>query len=675
MLFFLCYTRITKYLEMREVMYKISLDNVKKYMDTTLVLKDITFLVTEGEKVGIIGENGSGKTTILKLIAGTLKMNHWPGYPYAPTPLGYDEGFVTTPKDITIAYLEQIPDYKEDMRVVDVLNLAFLEVYEIEEQLRQLEVLMQTLSDAQLERTLKKYSEVTQLYEVKGGYEVREKLNKICKGLGFSEEFLNQNFHLLSGGEKTSVSLGKLLMDTPDVLLLDEPTNHLDIESVEWLEEYLKSYKGTVITVSHDRYFLDHVVDKIIEVEDKICRTFYGNYSDYKVQKEELLRLQAENYKEQKKEIASMEQTIKDLRDWGNRADNNKFFKRAKSIQTKLDKMDKLDRPSLERQNMKLQFKQQDRSGNNTIIARELYKSFGEKHLLKNAEMLIHYGEKIALIGANGSGKTTFLNMLLGYEEADKGEVTLGSNVKVAYLPQNISFKNEEMTVLDYFREDISILEGKAREYLAKFMFYGGNVFKKIKHLSGGERIRLYLSVLLYQDVNLLILDEPTNHLDTPSIENIEESLLEFKGTIFFISHDRYFTNRIANRILAIEEYQFANYLGGYDFYKEIKDARKAEELAESEVTMGLREKAEKSKKDKVKKDKKNDAVKNTPKVNLAKVELQISQLEEQLKELESSMELYLTDHEKLNELYAEQEEKKALLNELMEVWLESSEI
>ncbi|MDF2542523.1 MAG: transporter ATP-binding protein [Herbinix sp.] len=650
------------------MMFEISLDGVKKFMDATLVLKNITFIVTEGEKVGIVGENGSGKTTILKLIAGIEKLNHCAGYPYAPTPLGYDEGWVNVPKEAVCAYLEQIPQYVGDLKVLDVLNLSFEDVHRIEREMHQLEELMEHLESLELEKTLKKYSELSQLYELKGGYEVEEKLNRICKGLKFSNQFLQQNFNLLSGGEKTTVVLGKLLIDTPDILLLDEPTNHLDMESVEWLEGYLKNYKGIVIVVSHDRYFLDHVVNKIIEIEDKVCDTYKGNYSEYVQQKEEKLRIQFENFKEQKKKINAMEQSIKELREWALKADNNKFFRRAASMQIKLDKMDRIDKPVFEKQTMKLNFKSAERSGKVVMTAANLCKSFEQKKIFQNAELFVQYGERVGLIGPNGCGKTTFLKMLLGQEQPDQGTVQFGANVLMAYLPQNLEFEDIELTVLEYFRENISIPEGKAREHLAKFMFFGGNVYKKIKHLSGGERVRLKLSKLLYEDVNLLILDEPTNHLDTASIETIEEALDSFKGTIFFISHDRYFINKLSERVIAIDDFSFKSYLGNYDYYKNEKEkttqlssitplvnAVKAPEVKIKTSTKSNSKKSEADKKE----------------TDTAKAEQRVKELESKIKEIEQKMEILGADFEELNRLYLQKEVLNKELDEVMEVWME----
>ncbi len=655
-------------------MFELTLNGVKKYMDATLVLKNISFQIYSGEKVGIVGVNGSGKSTVLKLIAGVLPMNYCIGYPGATSP-GYDEGFICKPREATCAYLEQIPKYEDGIKVIDVLKLAFEEVYSIENKMRELEERMKFLEDNNLEKALKQYSQLVELYEVKDGYNTEEKLSRICTGLKLDESFLNKEFNLLSGGEKTTVVLGKLLIDNPDILLLDEPTNHLDMESTEWLEAYLKSYNGIVIIVSHDRYFLDNVVTKIIEIEDMESKTYKGNYSDFSKQKEENILEQFHQYKEQQKEIKNVQNAIKELRDWAARVDNNKFFKRAASLQKKLDKMKSSDtesnkfyrtrgqyvrteKPKFERKNMKLNFKDGERSGNETIKAEGLSKSFDDNVILRDVDLLIHFGERAALIGPNGSGKTTFLKMLLDEEKPDSGVVELGANVMAAYLPQKITFKNEEFTVLECFREDISILEGQAREYLSKFMFYGNSVFKKVKHLSGGERIRLKLGKLLYEDVNLLILDEPTNHLDIDSIENFEEALEDFKGTIFFISHDRYFINKISERVIAIEDNGFKSYPGNYDYYKNVKEQLKLQEIKEPMI------KQEKGKKPKmVDEDKQRE-------VEKAKVERIIEVLENEIRDIDAAMTDDKLDYENLNKLYCKKEELSSKRDEAMELWV-----
>ncbi|WP_195953847.1 ribosomal protection-like ABC-F family protein [Clostridium saudiense] len=645
-------------------MFELSLVNVKKYMEATLVLKNINFQVYSGEKVGIVGVNGSGKTTVLKLIAGILPMDYCVGYPGATSP-GYDEGFINKPSGATCAYLEQIPQYENGIKVIDVLKMAFSEVYEIEEKMHKLEDEMKVLKGEELERSLKQYSRLVQSYEVKGGYNTEEKLAKICTGLKFTQNFLDKEFNLLSGGEKTTVILGKLLMDNPDILLLDEPTNHLDMDSIEWLERYLNNYDGIVIIVSHDRYFLDNVVSKIIEIEDMESKTYKGNYSSYVKQKEEKLLEQMHNYKEQQKEIKSMESTIKDLRDWAIRADNSKFFKRAASMEKRLERMksnEDAQKPKIENKTMKLNFKNSERSGEETIKAKGLCKSYIDKVIFNEADLLINFKERVALVGPNGSGKTTFLKMLLGEEAPDKGTVELGANVKVGYLPQVITFDNEEYTVIQAFRDDISILEGQARKYLSKFMFFGNSVFKKVKALSGGERIRLKLSMLLYEDINLLILDEPTNHLDIDSIETLEEALEEFKGTIFFISHDRYFINKIGERIIAIEDNKFKSYLGNYDYYKEIQDRVKLEK----EINDLQKEKVIK----KEKKKKEIDEVKKREN-EIKKLEIKIQKLEKELEGIELTMSNLELNYEELNELFSKKEELSEELEKVMEEWIE----
>ena len=644
-------------------MFELKLIGIKKYMEATLVLKNITFEAYEGEKIGIVGANGCGKSTILKLIAGIEPMNYYPGYPHASSE-GYDEGLIKTINNPSCAYLEQMPTYPEGLKVKDVLNLAFEEVDAIENQMRDLEEQMKHLEGTELEKILNKYSNLVQLFELKGGYEKDEKLNKVCIGLKFDRTFLNRDFNLLSGGEKTTVVLGKLLIHNPDILLLDEPTNHLDMESIEWLEGYLKNYKGIVIIVSHDRYFLDNVVMKIVEVEDMESISYKGNYSSYVSQKEENMRIQYEHFREQQKKISNMEDQVKALRDWALRVDNNKFFRRAGSIQKKLDKMDRINKPVFERRNMKLNLTAAQRSGNETIKAIGLSKNYGDKSIFKNADVLIQYGERVGIIGPNGSGKSSFIKMLLGEEMPDAGIVQLGANVMPAYLPQKIIFNNEEHTVLEMFRENISILEGKAREYLSKFMFYKSSVFKKVKHLSGGERIRLKLAMLLYQDINLLILDEPTNHLDIDSIETLEEALEDFEGTIVFVSHDRYFINKVGQRILAIEDQTFKSYSGNFDDYRSELEKLKLINMDEPIVKKReVNQQKEQSNADNKERQRKKTQA-------LTKIE----GLEKELREIELAMQAGNSDYEVLNNLHSKKLELNDELESIMNLWMSLEE-
>lgn len=627
-------------------MIELSLNNVMKYLDANLVLKNISFNIYDNERVGIVGINGSGKTTILKLIAGVETMTR------------DDKGWISIPRGKTIGYLQQVPIFLEDVKVSEVLNLAFKELEVFEAQMKLLEQEMKSLEGELLEKALKRYGEMQHQYEAQGGYDKIEKLSKVCGGLHFSEDFLEKNFSLLSGGEKTIVMLGKILLENPDILLLDEPTNHLDMESIEWLESFLKTYKGIVIIVSHDRYFLDNVVTKIIEIEDMECQTFKGNYSEFVKQKEENMLLQFQQFKEQQKQIKAMEKAIKDLRDWAIRADNNKFFKRAASMQIRLDKMQKIQKPRLENDTMKLNFKETGRSGNEVIIAKAMAKGYKDKELFRDIDLLVSYGERTALIGANGSGKTTFLKIVLGEEVSDEGSVKIGESVKLAYLPQNIQFNNEELTVLECFREDVMILEGKAREYLSKFMFYGSSVFKKVKHLSGGEKVRLKLSKLLYEDINLLILDEPTNHLDIESIEALEAALEDFKGTILFISHDRYFINKMANRIIEIDNKQFKTYIGNYEYYKNEKSKLRVQVTEQQKI---IKEKPQKVRVvDETKKREKE----------ICKLENTIADLESEIKEVDEKMNLAAEDYTELNKLFIKKNELKSKLDEAIEIWI-----
>lgn len=639
-------------------MIELALNGVVKYFGAVQVLSNVTFEVQTKERVGIVGANGSGKTTILKIIAGIESL---------------DKGDMFIKKGLTLGYLNQIPEYSEDYSAEEVLSKAFDSLKPLEIKMNNLEEKLQnsdesTFGEKEFQSILNKYSEVQHLYEGSGGYEKEEKLSKVCTGLDFKEDFLRQKFRSLSGGEKTRVVLGKILLENPDILLLDEPTNHLDMDTLEWLEGYLNTYKGIVVIVSHDRYFLDRVVTKIVEVEDMETTTYKGNYTHYVNEKENNMMLQFEAFQEQQKKIKAMEKAIKDLRDWAIRADNNKFFRRAASMQKRLDKMERIDKPILEKQNMKINFNAADRSGNEVVKVKELCKSFGDKELFLNGEMLIRYAERVALIGPNGSGKSTLLKILLNEEAADKGKAVLGASTKIGYLPQQINFKDEDKTIVECFREDIEILEGKAREYLSKFMFFGEMVYRKVKNLSGGEKSRLMLAKLLYEDVNLLILDEPTNHLDIDSIETLEETLINFKGTILFISHDRYFINKISKRIVSLENKGFVSYEGNYEYYKEKKIQLLAERSKANLVDRTISPQVEKNKpvilkSEDEKANKKAQEKKRQLEENIATLELQIKSIEEE-------MLLIGYDYEKLSKC----EQKKRLLtsklDELMELWI-----
>jgi ATPase subunit of ABC transporter with duplicated ATPase domains len=628
-------------------MVELKMYNIRKRFGDNLLLDNITFTIYDKEKVAIVGENGTGKSTILKLIAGIEPLDRDDREDNCNC---REKGWIRIPKGLTVDYLNQLPIYSGNIKVIDILKLAFEETHNIEKELRNLENTMGNLEGNELEKALKQYSRLQEIYEIKGGYDINEKLSKICKGLKFDDTFLNKDFDILSGGEKTTVSLGKILLENPDILLLDEPTNHLDMDSMEWLEEYLKNYNGIVLIVSHDRYFLDNVVTRVIEIEDKQNINYDGNYSDYMSQKERNMLEQFDDYKEQKSKIKAMEDTVKRLRSW-------QHFTRAMSIQKKLDKMTRIEKPVFEKQNIKFNFKETQRSGFNVIKGSDIHKSFEDKIILNNAALNVSYGEKVALIGSNGTGKTTFLKMLLGKTSLDSGTLEIGANVKYAYLPQEIAFNNEEDLLIECFRENRTILEGKAREYLSKFMFFGKTVYKKVKHLSGGERVRLKLSMLLYDEINLLILDEPTNHLDINSIEALEIALEYFKGTIFFISHDRYFINKVCDRVISLEENKLLSYDGNYDLYKNKK----------SELTLPLSKTPSTLKKKSSSKNVNDDMKKR--KLEFDKLEASIESLENELAELDKLIDNSASNYDELITLYNKREQLNEKLNKTIKIW------
>lgn len=628
-------------------MIELALNEIQKYFGAVKVLENITFEVHSNDKVGIIGRNGTGKTTIMKIIAGLERQ---------------DGGTIAIKKGSTVGYLDQIPDYPSHYSVSDVLNTAFEKQYKIREDMRRLEWEMGSKEGSELDIAVRRYGEIQQLFEHSGGYDIEEKMSKVCIGLKIDGEFEKRIFYTLSGGEKTTVILGKILLQDPDILLLDEPSNHLDTESLEWLEEFLSQYKGAVLIVSHDRYFLDKVVNKIVEVEDMETDTYIGNYSAYVKEKETRLMLQFDDYEDQQKKIKAMEKAIKELRDWGLRAGNNKFFKRAESMQKRLDKLQKIEKPILERPGMKLDFENSDRSGRDVIKVNSLTKAFDNKILLYRADLNVRYGEKVALIGTNGSGKSTLIKILLKEHDADSGKAELGAGIKLGYLPQNVIFQKDEQTVLECFRENIIITEGKAREYLAKFMFYGESVFKKVKNLSGGEKSRLKLCQLMFEDINLLILDEPTNHLDIDSRENLEKALKEFDGTVLFISHDRFFINMLCDYIVEIRDKSLMQYHGNYEYYK-VK--RSEEKLLNN--GKGDNKKAS---------DEKNPCINTKPHVDKKReslpfsIEARIQEIEGLIKKIDTDMAECISDFERLNELYIEKSMLQEELDGLLEKWV-----
>jgi ATP-binding cassette subfamily F protein 3 len=518
-------------------MIELSLRNVEKCYGATRVLEDITFNIKTGQKFGVVGLNGSGKTTLFKVICGIEK---------------YENGKIDIRKNATIGYLEQMPETLEKYKIIDILYSAFEDVLDIRDKMVQLENKMQTLQGKNLENTINKYGELQGKFEHMGGYDIDKNIKYVCMGLKIDEDMRERTFNTLSGGEKTTILLGKILLQKSDILLLDEPSNHLDIESMEWLEGYLKEYEGAVLIISHDRYFMDRVVKKIVEIEKGRSTVYHGNYSYYIKDKRTRYNRQLSLYNIQNKKMMCIKNSIDRLRRWEMKGGSGKFYIKAASMQKRLDKIVKIEEPVSEIKKINIDFTLREKEVNEVLEVKGLSKSFDNKMLFENLDLKVEYGDKLVIVGRNGTGKSTLAKILLSECEADKGTIKFGEEAKIGYLAQNVTFKSNDQTVLDAFRDELTISHQQARSALAKFLFTKDDVFKKIGILSGGERSRLRLCKLMQQDINLLILDEPTNHFDINSREMIEKSLINFEGTIICISHDRYFINKIAEKVVEL---------------------------------------------------------------------------------------------------------------------------
>ncbi|MBC2256720.1 ribosomal protection-like ABC-F family protein [Listeria booriae] len=534
----------------------VALNNVTKRFTGDLILEKISLQVEEGERIGLIGRNGEGKSTILKIIARLETV---------------DDGIVSVKRSATVGLLNQMPNVSGNAIVRDYLRTAFADVLSLQAELTELE---QWLMTDVSERLLAQYGEKQARFIDLGGYNLDTNMDKILHGLGIShlaEKFWEQ----LSGGERTKVSLAKMLLEGPDLLLLDEPTNHLDLQAVDWLTQFLRAYKGTVLVVSHDRYFLDEVVQKIVELENKELITYHTNFSGYLVEREERLLKEFRDYKDQQKKIKKMQQAIKRLRQWAMEANppNDALFRRAKNMEKALARIDVLKKPALEQKNMRLEFEESKRSGEDVVIFDAVWKQFGDRVLFDGLDCHIRQKERVAIVGNNGAGKSTFLKMVLGEVAPDVGTVHVGPSVDIAYLSQHMDVGDENQTVLEAFRDKVAVVEGDARHMLATFLFYGEMVFRKVANLSGGERMRLSLAQFMNQPVNTLLLDEPTNHLDIASREVLEEALRNFEGTIITISHDRFFMDQICDRTLWLENGEIVSYGGNYSYASEKRKA------------------------------------------------------------------------------------------------------
>ena len=641
----------------------LSCQNISKAFVENQVLKNVSFHIEDHEKVAIVGINGAGKTTLLRIIVGEM------------TP---DDGQVVLAKDKTLGYLAQNSTVDTSHTIYEELLSVKADLLRLEEKIRECENNMKHADGDALEDLMKQYTSLTHAFETGGGYLYRSELVGVLKGLGFTEDEFSKPVATLSGGQKTRVALGRLLLQNPDLIILDEPTNHLDMNSIAWLETYLLNYKGAVLIVSHDRYFLDRIAGKVIEIDQSKATTFMGNYSDYAVKKEQL-RVAAWNaYMNQQREIKHQEEVIEKLKSFN----REKSIKRAESREKMLDKIEVIEKPSEVRTDMKLTLTPRILSGNDVLTVEHLSKSFDSHKLFTDVNFEIKRGEHVAIIGDNGSGKTTLLKILNGLVPADQGTFRLGSNVEIGYYDQEHHVLHSEKTLFEEISDDYPYLNNtQIRNVLAAFLFTGEDVFKRISDLSGGERGRVSLAKLVLSNANFLILDEPTNHLDIMSKEILEDALNGYEGTILYVSHDRYFINRTAHRILDLTEGQFISYVGNYDYYLEKHDTvmaaieastpqsadadnTAATKAAESEVKLDW--KAQKEEQARLRK-KEND---------LKKCEEKIAELEARISEIDTEMSdpAIGTQVAKLQELTKEQTACQEQLEKLYEQWEELAE-
>ncbi len=535
----------------------LACQNISKSFGTKQILKSVSFHVNDREKVAIVGINGAGKSTLLKIIMKEMSP---------------DDGDIILAKGSSIGYLAQHQNLSSDSTILDEMLTVKQDIINLDKNIRALEQDMKHAEGTKLDQMLSTYTRLTHEFEIKNGYAYKSEVTGILKGLGFGEEEFDKKVNTLSGGQKTRIALGKLLLSKPDIILLDEPTNHLDLISIAWLETFLLNYNGAVIVVAHDRYFLDKVVSKVVELDNSKCQSFEGNYSDYAIKKEMLRSAMLKQYLNQQQEIKHQEEVIAKLRSFN----REKSIKRAESREKMLDKIERVDRPT-EHTEMHFDLEPRVISGNDVLTVTDLSKSFGELNLFKNLNFDIKRGEKVSIIGNNGTGKTTILKMINGQLEADGGQIKLGSKVQVGYYDQEHQVLDPNKTLFDELQDAYPHLDNTAvRNILAAFLFTEDDVFKRIKDISGGERGRVSLAKLMLSEANLLILDEPTNHLDITSKEILENAINHYSGTVLYVSHDRYFINKTATRILDLTDQKLINYIGNYDYYLEKKDEMEA---------------------------------------------------------------------------------------------------
>ena len=597
------------------------------------LLEGLSFEIQEGECVAVLGRNGCGKTTLFKILTGEMD---------------YDEGEVFVNPHKRIGLISQIPQFPAGYTVEEVLRSAYAHLMAAK---RKMEVLEAAMAHGATEDQLREYDALTNRFHSGGGYEMDVEVDKICNGLGISREQRAQLFDSLSGGEKTRVNLARLLLEKTDILLLDEPTNHLDLRSVEWLEGYINAFKGTVLTISHDRYFIDQVADRVIEIVDGHAEFYSGNYSFYIDEKQARFDLQMKQYEQEQAKLKQLGYTVERMKGWG--INNRTLYRRAMSIQHRMERIKKTEKPKTEK-TMKASFGQRDFSGDVVFKMKNVAKSFGERTLFSGVELNVEGGERIALLGDNGTGKSTFIKCLLGDEDC-QGKIQFGPTVKWGYLPQIIHFDHPERTLYDTMLYEKNCTPQVARDRLGQFLFQGEDVFKEVGNLSGGEQSRLRLCMLMDEKINLLILDEPTNHLDIASREWVEAAIEEFEGVLLFVSHDRYFIEKFAERIWLLEDGQIRDFRCGYQKYRSILEH---EAMAKPVVTAAPKPKKEKPK----------GGTKETDKL-IRRLEREIEKQEKLIAELDGKIEAAAADYQELTRLLGEKEEAELVLRELMEQW------
>ncbi len=597
------------------------------------LLEDLSFDIQEGERVAILGRNGCGKTTLFNIISGQMD---------------YDAGEVFVNPHKRLGLISQIPKFPEGHTVEDVLRSAFQALTKARDKMALLE---QQMEKGATEEQLKEYDALTNRFEAGGGYEMDVEVDKICNGLGITQNQRTQLFASLSGGEKTRVNLARLLLEKTDILLLDEPTNHLDLNSVEWLESYIKTFKGTVLAISHDRYFLDAIAQRVIEITDGHAEFYSGNYSFYIEEKQARFNLQLKQYEQEQAKLKQLGYTVERMKGWG--INNRTLYRRAMSIQHRMERIKKTERPKTEK-TMKATFGQKDFAGDVAFQMKNVEKSFGDRTLFSDVELQVEGGERIALLGDNGTGKSTFIKCLLGEEDC-KGKIQFGPTIKWGYLPQIIHFDHSERSLYDTLLYEKNCTPQQARDRLGAFLFHGEDVFKSVGNLSGGEQSRLRLCMLMDEKINLLILDEPTNHLDIASREWVEAAIEEFEGVLLFVSHDRYFIEKFAERIWLLEDGKIRDFKCGYSKYRSILEHESA---ARPQITAAPKAKKEKPK----------GGTKESEKL-ARRLEREIEKQEQIIARLDEDIEAAAADYQELTRLLAEKDSAEEVLLELMEAW------